>query len=83
MRLPERQNRCSGYGIRVWTKKFEAGSWVSIYVTGTAMAWFFFLRDEDRSLVDGVRERFLSEACLRFQGKSLMDLVGHDWPLEG
>ena len=66
--------------IRVWIKKFEAGSWVSIYVTGTAMAWFFFLMDEDRNLVEGIRERFPREPCLRFQGKSLMDLVGHDWP---
>ena len=69
--------------IRVWTKKFEAGAWTCIYVTGTAMAWFFFLMDEDRSLVEGIRERFPRESCLRFQGKSLMDLVGHDWPLEG
>ena len=65
--------------IRVWTKKFGAGSWISIYVTGTAVAWFFFLMDEDRSLVEGIRERFPRESCLRFQGKSLMDLVGHDW----
>ena len=64
--------------IRVWTKKFEAGSWVSIYVTGSAMAWFVFLMDEDRSLVQRIRERFPCELCLRFQGNSLMDLVGHE-----
>ena len=61
----------------------KSTSWTSIYVTGTAMAWFFFLMDEDRSLVEGIRERFPREPCLRFQGKSLMDLVGHDWPPEG
>ena len=38
VRLRERQNRCSGYSTRVWTKRFEAGSWVSIYVACTGMA---------------------------------------------
>ena len=69
--------------VRAWTKKFEAASWVSIYVTGTVMAWFFFLMDEDRSLAEGIRKRFPGEPCLRFQGKSLMDLVRHDWSPEG
>ena len=66
--------------VRVGTKTFGRCSWVSIYVTGNAMACFFFLIDDDRKLVEGIRERFPGESCLRFQGTSLMDLVGHDWP---
>ena len=66
--------------VRVWTKAFESCSWVSVYITRTAMACFFFLIDDDRKLVEGIRERFPDEPCLRFQGTSLMDLVGHDWP---
>ena len=69
--------------IRVWTNRFEADSWVSIYATGTTMVWFFFLMDDDQNLVEAIRRRFPSEHCLQFQGRSLMDLVGHDWPLVG
>ena len=69
--------------IRVWTKRFGASSWASIYATGTVMVWFFFLMDDDRNLVEGIRERFPREECLQFQGRSLMDLVGHDWPPVG
>ena len=66
--------------VRVGTKTFGRCSWVSIYITGNAMACSFFLIDDDRKLVEGIRERFPGESCLRFQGTSLMDLVGHDWP---
>ena len=53
---------------------------ISVYVTGAAVACFFFLSDGDRKLVEGIRERFPGVPCLRFQGASLMDLVGQDWP---
>ena len=69
--------------IRVWTNRFEAGSWASIYATGTAIVWFFFLMDDDHNLVEAIHRRFPGEQCLQFQGKSLMDLVGHDWPPVG
>ena len=69
--------------IRVWTKRFEASSWASIYAIDTVMVWFFFLMDDDSNVVEGIRERFRREECLQFQGKSLMDLVGHDWPRVG
>ena len=69
--------------IRVWTNRFEAGSWCSIYVTGTVMVWFFFVMDDDHSLVEAIHRRFPGEQCLQFQGRSLMDLVGHDWPPVG
>ena len=78
-----RETRPFATDIRVWTKRFEASSWVSIYATGTAMAWFFFLMDDDRNLVEGIRERFPREDCLQFQGRSLMELVGHEWPSVG
>ncbi len=66
--------------VRVWRKRSEGRSWVSVYVTGTAMACFFFLSDGNRKLVEGIRGRLPGVPCLRFQGTSLMDLVGHDWP---
>ena len=69
--------------IRVWANRFEADSWVSIYATGTTMVWFFFLIDDDHNLVEAIQRRFPSEQCLQFQGRSLMDLVGHGWPLVG
>ena len=69
--------------IRVWSKRFEASSWVSIYATGAAMVWFFFLMDDDCTLVEKIRERFPREECFQFQGRSLMDMVGHDWPRVG
>ena len=65
--------------IRVWTRKFEAGSWLSLYATGTVVVWLFFLMDDDRDLIDGIRRRFPHEQCLQFQGGSLMNLVGYDW----
>ena len=65
--------------IRVWTNKFEADSWLSLYATGTVMVWFFFLMDDDRHLIDEIRRRFPSDQCLQFQGRTLMDLVGYDW----
>lgn len=66
--------------VRVWTKKLGSCSWNLVYATGTAMACFFFLIDDERKLIEGIRERFPGEPCLRFQEASLMDLVGHDWP---
>lgn len=69
--------------IRVWMNRFEADSWVSIYATGTVMVWFFFLMDDDHNLVEAIQRRFPSEQCFQFQGRSLMDLVGHDWSLVG
>ena len=47
--------------------------------TGTATAWFFFLIDDDRNLVEAIQRRFPREQCLQFKGTSLMNLLGHDW----
>ena len=66
--------------IQVYTKQFEACSWVSIYTTSTARVFFFFLMDDDCEHVERIKKLFHLEECLRFQGESLMDLVGHDWP---
>jgi len=69
--------------IRVWMKRFEGSSWVSIYATKTVMLWFFFLMNDDCNLVGGIRERFPVEECLQFEGDSLMELVGYDWSVIG
>ena len=67
--------------IRVWTKPFEGSSWVSIYATKSTMVFFFFLMSSDSNLVEGITQRFHLEDCLQFQGESLVELVGHDWPV--
>ena len=66
--------------IRVWTRSFEANSWILIYAANTVTVCFFFLMDDDCNLVVGIQERFPLEECLEFRGEVLMDLVGHDWP---
>ena len=69
--------------IRVLRKRFAANSWTAIYATSTAMVWFFFLMDDDCNLVADIKERFPLEECVQFEGESLMELVGHDWPTVG
>ena len=69
--------------VQVWRKEFESGSWLVLYATSSVMVWLFFLMDDNRNLVEAIRSRFSCEQCLQFQGKSLMDLVGHDWPPAG
>ena len=69
--------------IRVSSKRFTAKSWRMIYATGTVMVWFFFLIDNDCNLVSDIKERFPLEECHQFEGESLMELVGHDWPTVG
>ena len=64
--------------IQVTTKRFEANSWFALYATSTAFALFFFLMQDDCGLVTGILKRF--DNCVRFEGETLMELVGHDWP---
>lgn len=74
------ENRRFAKHIRVWTKRFETSSWVSIYATSSATVLLFFLMDDDCNLVTRIPERLPLEECFEFRGESLMDLVGHDWP---
>ena len=69
--------------IQVLRKRFAAKSWTTVYVTSTLMVWFFFLMDDDCNLVKDIKERFPREECHQFEGESLMELVGHDWPTVG
>ena len=69
--------------IRVWMNGFEGDSWLALYATRSVMVWLFFLMEDDRNLVEAIQSRFPCEQCFQFQGKSLMDLVGHDWPPAG
>ncbi len=69
--------------IRVSAKQFEASSWFVIYATGTVLALFFFLMEDDCHLVADIQKLFPDQECFRFDGETLMDLVGHDWPSIG
>ena len=75
-----KENRHFAKEIRVWTNRLETSSWVSVYATSSATVLLFFLMDDDCNLVTKIPERFPLEECIEFRGKSLMDLVGHDWP---
>ena len=77
------KNRPFATDIRLWTNRFEATSWVSIYVTGTVMVWIFFLMNDGRDLAEKIKAKFPCETCLQFKRRSLMDMVGHDWPPVG
>lgn len=63
--------------IQVTPRRLEPNSWTVTYAVDSATVLFFFLMSNDYSLAEGIKERF---DCLQFQGDSLMELVGHDWP---
>ncbi|MCY4557761.1 MAG: hypothetical protein OXF79_15550 [Chloroflexi bacterium] len=66
-------------GVKVWSKRFQARSWATLYIARTVMVWFFFLMDREVNLVQAVSQKFQDEQCFCFQGESLMQLVNHDW----
>ena len=75
------KNRPFSTDIRVYMNRFESASWVSIYATGDAMVLIFFVMGDGRDLVGRIQEKFSYGTCLQFKGRSLMDMVGHDWPV--
>ena len=68
-----------GPGVRVWTKEVEPDLWLSLYVTRTAMVYFFFILDDESKAIEAIRSKFQDAQCFQFQGSSLMYLVGYNW----
>ena len=69
--------------IQVAAERFEASSWVVLYATSTMSVLFFFLMEDDSQFVTGIQDKFSIEKCFRFEGETLMELVGHNWPSIG
>ena len=68
-----------GTYVTVWIKQFESKSWIALYVTKTAMVWFFFVMSDEFPPIEKIRGKFPDAQGFQFQGNYLMELVDYAW----